>query len=1424
MGLRDKVAPNDTPLERELLSENIDVARPGRFYPEDFSGRIQAVQQEQSLLSEIPKSLAGIVEHTNDYKINMWSEEQDRLMFSQAQRNEIFQKEMEHKLQLDTKNSVSDMFMQMKSTAFERLTEADKKGDDLTPVAQELYQEFAEPAEFESNWEAQKLWADTLQNDMQQVMPKLWETDLKKAEWLAQKNMSDTLNSQYANVRSGKMQPFQAMNSILQRLIAQGQDLSAIDLQKNLNASYNELVPAYAEYIVDMVKQGQISAEQGYAALKDLRESCTSAWFDCESADGKRLTNSDGSTMRLNFVLSTQAQEKLYRTLSDCKNASGASDALLDNIVEKCKQDVGWKSIQELGSSDKLARFKTPAEVKTEFDALFDRIANSSAKDSKKMDVVRELYPVFSAAYNTKMIGEIAKVAKKDLGAVLQGFVSTLQQDINEGKVKAGYNLKFSHNGKSYDLLSVAVDTDNPVMGDADTAARLYWDSTLEVLTKQSDIINNQGGATFLHHFDYDYKKQEQSFVNLMQSSILLASPVPGSDQPIATQQGVALIQGLQQLAGQYGYDTHRVTTQLLADSIAAIEDPNKGFDTPAKKMQAMQKITDIFTQAGEAGVITRYMNQNIGSAAAQTLYLCQAVSTLKSQDIEFASGLINFLTTIKHDPKEVARISEGLKDIKIWGTGAVAAADKIYDKYKIPQAHRDEGRMNILKQHAFEYAVWKGEGREAGLKYLEKLVDSLYIKPDADTGLKESIYRFAPQYLNYVNAGKEQEFKDVMKQSYASAKKHFKQMDLPGLASDLHIISDDEQEAFRWRMGDKDIEVYDVKKGKYITPSFPDAKQLEQYGVENAAKLMATNVVSAQLSNNDAALKRYQELLHKNKEQPKEVTNIQATQHIQAVTDKINNIRANSPLARYLTDSQGFVTKTELQSVFSFKNIRENFKRLNAGLQGQPTGQAAPIELGDIAEIALADSSYVGKIQQTDMSEPIMHAAVGNDGYIDVFNTFKGMGYTLKGTQLPGVTMDYAGPTGGAAPIQYTGSRTQAPTVTNKEYTKQEITDMVNYYADMFGINRTLAQALVTQESGGQQHIKSHAGAIGVTQLMPGTAKGLGVTNPEDAAQNIWGGMKYLHQMLQLFKGNVQHALAAYNAGPGAVQKAKGVPNIPETKNYVKNICSRAGIAIDNSQYPVDIAIHDKNYQFIDPDTNMLRPRSINDLVYVIQNAHSFKGKVNNITTNRPELLEDKPEYADFAKYRTAKNSEGKPLFVRGDVDGFRVNLKKSKETQLDIAAVPALAEDAAKTQTDIIPQVDSEKLEALLTTCVPRYTNSLENRFGLARLTAEEYEDYGVPISAVNNPMLQSRVLAQEFQRAIDILGNERKAVYALMGGQMADEHDNIKTWDEIKRDKENFTKNWFIKPTTDDKKREEVNTLVAMYNTVYNQIRGI
>jgi len=95
----------------------------------------------------------------------------------------------------------------------------------------------------------------------------------------------------------------------------------------------------------------------------------------------------------------------------------------------------------------------------------------------------------------------------------------------------------------------------------------------------------------------------------------------------------------------------------------------------------------------------------------------------------------------------------------------------------------------------------------------------------------------------------------------------------------------------------------------------------------------------------------------------------------------------------------------------------------------------------------------------------------------------------------------------------------------------------------------------LVRQESGGNPNALSGAGAIGYTQLMPGTAAGLGV-DPHDPWQNMLGGARYLRQQLDKF-GRVDLALAAYNAGPGAVEKYGGVPPFSQTQNYVKAITS---------------------------------------------------------------------------------------------------------------------------------------------------------------------------------------------------------------------------------------------------------------------------
>ena len=114
-----------------------------------------------------------------------------------------------------------------------------------------------------------------------------------------------------------------------------------------------------------------------------------------------------------------------------------------------------------------------------------------------------------------------------------------------------------------------------------------------------------------------------------------------------------------------------------------------------------------------------------------------------------------------------------------------------------------------------------------------------------------------------------------------------------------------------------------------------------------------------------------------------------------------------------------------------------------------------------------------------------------------------------------------------------------------------------VAHLAAKYDVSPSLIEAMVWQESRWRTNARSPVGARGLAQLMPGTARDLGV-NPDDPHANLEGGVRYLRQQLDTFDGDVEKALAAYNAGPMRVARAGGVPNIRETQNYVAVIMAR--------------------------------------------------------------------------------------------------------------------------------------------------------------------------------------------------------------------------------------------------------------------------
>lgn len=203
-----------------------------------------------------------------------------------------------------------------------------------------------------------------------------------------------------------------------------------------------------------------------------------------------------------------------------------------------------------------------------------------------------------------------------------------------------------------------------------------------------------------------------------------------------------------------------------------------------------------------------------------------------------------------------------------------------------------------------------------------------------------------------------------------------------------------------------------------------------------------------------------------------------------------------------------------------------------------------------------LLESALAGKDQSTDLAGMLSGLTEGVGNVTGTGQDTQGVLDSLGLQGLQGILgiQGYSGSSHSTKGIQ------SASSARGLQHGQSELESLIAEMGQKYGVDPNLIHQVVSAESGFNTHAVSKAGAMGLMQLMPGTASTYGVGDPLDPAQNLEGGTHFLRDLLDRFQGNVPLALAAYNAGPGAVDKYQGIPPYQETQNYVRKIMNGIG------------------------------------------------------------------------------------------------------------------------------------------------------------------------------------------------------------------------------------------------------------------------
>ena len=1314
--------------------------------PRDLSPEMELEMNKNKPLVDALGHLGNIADNTNDLNRTINAYDWDVDYKDRSDEMKIEHRRIEETAQLNLYNNISATKVQM-MTDIENAKEAARNSGEgnVLEAAQGVMENYRD--QFSDSLEGSKMWSQVYNSTYAHETQYGILSDFEIAQAKAMHNMQQSQNEIFRNVTMGNLDIDSGMKKLLVDTGAMKGHIPNSKYVEMMDTNYNQLVIAKALNLSKVANGGNSLAVAN--SIRELINTYGTKQFACFDAQGKQLTDEQGNPINYTATLTPETIKSLLSTAQSLESrTSSAGTAGTTKTLDEYKEYVGSKGLEKNGTSDYIM-FSSPASAEADYQRTMEAIGsdpNSTIKQKvAKQKAITDYYHRYVLpAVITHEAMRLTPTTRANHKKI-RDKVAQLDAALASGQDMTSFSMDFDLDGGGTYTLKPPINFSEINMTDPQSAARNIWTTIRDTMRKS---LNASTTSDFLYGTNQEFttaisqsnmKSDRQSLVNTNGENCWINNK--GVEDLTASLKSAK--KAYIDATGASG--SYSSIPQVFFKNFA--QQHQECINTK-QQAEYTRAVATALTKAGYSDFILSPTELAGKSKPEQAAFSDLARELyLSAPDLSKVRQMVSQSAAQGHGRYTLADAKTFLSDHGLDGKGLATTITEIIQDGNIPAKYQEslkETLTNVAVAYA-TVALTDGTIKDSTIEQAMKKVvsqnfldlNSPYVKGkvfignpallgSGDVTPAEAKQR-ATSVSNLVNQTGDAVLSSLKKIGAAKSQKDIG-MELDSVTGRINI-----------RVGDQMLGIEDQRSGV----------MLKRIGIPY----------------------NYQ------KAKPSSYT---AQQWDKAIIDYVS---ASATLSFAAKGKANFQPTTQLGQ-YGQGNI-DLYNRPKVKMQDGSIATVRSVSFEvDGQHILVPTVSDKGTIMT---NEQAYQEYIKTGKYLGKFKTAE---EATKYADLLHKDQDlyYNGPQYGA-----TNTNLIDP-LTKKAVTKERLrSDAIRLLAVMQ--NDSFIQDFSdTLSSGGRLGVNpapQYMKKIYERSLPTLTTYGMGskVQTPEHLGKMLdyaYSKSTAYNKVDTTINKPISYGMRGYNYM--GVMTAAANNGFVINRDYDPLNVLNVKASSHNRGMALDFGVYSNKME--DPVTGYTKISSLENFTKMLTTNSAYAGKVRYILTSRPELLDNKPEYAAYAKFRAMKGADGQPLFKdarhidkrllkrNNHRNHFHVEFKEQvvgSNHKDFVTAHKALASDMADTSASLNTPVTYANSFALLTTFGDNYGKTdATGRFGMANLTEAEYDDLGLTEALKQDPTLQARAMANRFQAYYNALGNEDLAVYALAGGKFKSGYD--------------------------------------------------